>query len=405
MSTVDKYPHLSNADLAELIGLNRLLQFEKLPQRFKDMPAYVPYGHDLIELIQERLRVSTDDTDIIGVDQTSAIESRHCLIDLSYYFTRNADLGSMLRATFEQYHIEFSRPRDQVIEEILTMIKLHDLVAKCTPADDKYFLLAAWDIVDLLDNDGNVVGRSLLDDWVITSKSDQPAKAEPGVYLNPDLFVVEEAAWNNTLGVTARQETYSVNKAVEGFFSSPLAVIIDTRTQQIRVYTETSCGDYRIKITFYDKAARYLSQTFVKELPDLNAFLKGPHRHMNPDLNNSITGGVFRPFHFYSTTNEKRAILPKLEKALVYMVFNNLPGFEEGINLQDCIKEYINSADGQPWYYDSWGPLEDFVHRVHMRMDSDMMRKELPNFNVIAILYKDHSVDVHLEAIAPGTYG
>lgn len=51
---VVSYAHLTNADIADLIGCNRLLAFESTPEHLK--AKVVPTGTDLIEEIQRRLR-------------------------------------------------------------------------------------------------------------------------------------------------------------------------------------------------------------------------------------------------------------------------------------------------------------------------------------------------------------
>lgn len=316
MNTEDKYPDLSNSDLAELLGLNRLIQFDKLPQRFKDMNTYVPYGHDLIELIQERLRSSgpvilfDDQEEGEEISSREPSKANHCTIDLTYYFSRNADLRATIHATLKRYGVLLDRPLAQAVDEILQKIHDEGLIAKTVSGGPAYHLFVSWDI----HNHGpfaDVVGRSLLDDWIITQVV--PKKDDP---------------W--------------------------------------------------------------------RRMPD---------RHMNPGVGNSITAGQFRPFHFYEITDEMAASHTKLEKGMMFVVLNNLLGFEEGTNLQDCIKTYTDGSDGQPWEYINWGDLKDFVHRIHLRMDSDQIRQALPEFNVIAILYKDQSVDLHLEAIPPRTYG
>lgn len=272
MNTEDKYPNLSNADLAELLGLNRLIQFDKLPQRFKDMNTYVPYGHDLIELIQERLRSSGPVILFDSQEEGEEISSRepskanHCTIDLTYYFSRNADLRATIHATLTRYGVLLDRPLAQAVDEILQKIHDEGLIAKTVPGGSAYHLFVSWDIHNH-GQFGDIVGRSLLDDWVITQITPEAQKlTEQTIKLSEGRYLVNKESWGER--VTVDEQHYYIYAALKRAQGVPYQVYVNSSNLTIEMYFNTSCGDSPFRVIVTTTVGSVLHTTFKDKLPE-----------------------------------------------------------------------------------------------------------------------------------------
>lgn len=188
MPTENKYPYLSNKDLAQLIGLNRLIQFDQLPQRFKDMDKYIPYGHDLITLIQERLCNADETVEDVEIDS----KRRYCTVELNYYFERNIDLRDTIHEAMDLYRVTVPGSREEMVTSIINKIDELGLIAKNVPNGPKFTLAISWD-VDHIQFKGEVLARSHIDSWIIYVQGTEAQT--PQIKVSEETFSVYLRDW------------------------------------------------------------------------------------------------------------------------------------------------------------------------------------------------------------------
>lgn len=188
MEQNNKYPYLSNEDLAQLIGLNRLIQFDQMPERFKAMDKYIPYGHDLISLIQERLRNTEEEVEDVEIDS----KERYCTVDLNYYFERNINLRDTILEAMAEYRVVLPGSRDETITNILEKIDELGLIAKNVPGGPKFLLTLGWDIVHHQFK-GEVLARSHIDSWIIYAQAAETQA--PQIQASEETFSVYLRDW------------------------------------------------------------------------------------------------------------------------------------------------------------------------------------------------------------------
>lgn len=110
-----KYPHLTNQQLVTLLGKVRIMNFENYPPEFNDVD--VPYGHDLIDTIKERLLPAR----VVGLVE----------VDLNFLFRNNHDLRTYITGAIgdlEKDGVPLDRPVETVVDEILQYIEDQHMV-------------------------------------------------------------------------------------------------------------------------------------------------------------------------------------------------------------------------------------------------------------------------------------
>ena len=122
MKIADKFPHLTDADLASLLSIHRVLAYDDPDPKFKGVD--IPRGLELIEVISDRLN------NTIAADHLA--NSKTVSIDLSYAFRRNGNIhnfiySSLVKAKLPQFtaHGEI-----QVAKDTIEAIEKLSLVAK-----------------------------------------------------------------------------------------------------------------------------------------------------------------------------------------------------------------------------------------------------------------------------------
>lgn len=274
MSTENKYPYLSNKDLAQLIGLNRLIQFDQLPQRFKDMDKYIPYGHDLITLIQERLCNADEATEDVEIDS----KRRWCTMTLNYYFERNISLRDTIRDMITEYRVTVPGSLEETITSIVDKIDELGLIAKNVPNGPKFELAVSWD-VDHIRFKGEVLARSHIDSWIIyIPQSDpQPLSITPSdepfsVYLrdweqlnDAALRVVPQIYWGRKgeiIGEIGVVKVDLTSLASPGIINI-LGVYFESIKQQFHVYCRRVDGQCQVYVN--SAMGNYTNVTYTVE--------------------------------------------------------------------------------------------------------------------------------------------
>ncbi|MNN07048.1 hypothetical protein D3C81_1198640 [compost metagenome] len=130
-----KYPHLTNGQLIKLLGCVRIMNHKNYPPEFDKLE--VPYGHDLIDTIVQRLH---------GDNNTGLVK-----VDLNFLFRNNHDLETYITASLTDFRemttggmVEADRLDDTVVGEVLRYIEEYHLVMKA--ADYKLTLFFARDV-------------------------------------------------------------------------------------------------------------------------------------------------------------------------------------------------------------------------------------------------------------------
>ena len=133
-----KYPHLSNHDIIKLLDTSRLMHHCNFPPEFNAISH--PTGHDLLEVIKERLE--------LGAGAIMNEVTSNTRIDLDYLFTHNHDIRQYIEISMDNAldfrNGRFARPTEEILEDIMASIHNNNLIARA--ADEVFVLYIGYEV-------------------------------------------------------------------------------------------------------------------------------------------------------------------------------------------------------------------------------------------------------------------